>query len=488
MRVVVVWVVFSAALPSAYAGKDEPRASRDPAGGVNDAAWVAHQTNTEWVTNRYKSDLKQFADDAAIMVRRGLLASRHDHTVQVYADSTGLREGDTIEYYLIGEGSSHAYEALAISFAAPAAIYEALEFVGMSPGHGVDYERLHLWPKGERVRIMVEGVAANAQFGPLPLENLLWGYTKGQPAPADGFVFTGSRHVPARGDGAKLALAAAQHAPFSIISDYNEPDTILDVPFRATKGDAYGDNTVNARYELEAGSLLRFTMRPEYTNGFKRVLELELQAYPRKTGGTDPSDVAFTLVETGSGATNTYADIVGLLAALAGHVDSGGDPFATLDFSRSLNLRQCQTLSQVLSGIETERGIRIEPPQPGALYYRAFIPDERFRERAERYMQPLELHLRILDNRVDGYLVRIEETWGTDVHPTLKTQSFPLDFYKDLPDAIRDTGIAHPILLIYADGNIQLGALLDLIAPIRESHKFIHIYLGDSEDEAPSLL
>ena len=465
-----LWAVLLAGLPSVGA-------SQDPAGGVNDAAWIAHQSNAVWITNQYQRDQAQFADDADIMVRRGLLASRDNHTVHVYADSTGLSDGDTIEYYLIGEGSSHAYEALAISFAAPAAIREALEFIGMTTGRGVDYERLQLWPKGERVRILVEGVADTASFGPLPLESLLWGYTKGQPVSSEGFVFTGSRHVPIRGDDSKLALAADKRDPFSVISDYNEPDSILDVPFRATKGDAYGDNTVNARYKLKAGSLLRFVMRPEHTNGFKRVLDLDLQAYPRRAEGDAPSDVAFSLVEDSSGTTNTYADIVGLLAALSGYVDAGRDPFATLAFSRSLNLRQCQTFAQVIAGIETEQGVRIEPPLPGALYYRAFIPEERLRDRAERHMQPLELHLRILENRIDGYLVKIEETWGTSDRPTLKTQSFPLDFYKDLPDAIQDTGVDHPILLIYANAKIQLGPLLDLIAPIRDSHTYIHIYL-----------
>ena len=38
-------------------------------------------------------------------------------------------------------------------------------------------------------------------------------------------------------------------------------------------------------------------------------------------------------------------------------------------------------------------GIRVEPPSPGQLYFKALLPDEAMRPRARRVSQPWELHL-----------------------------------------------------------------------------------------------
>jgi len=75
--------------------------------GVYDPAMESHHENVPWVVKQFEQDQKQFGGDEKVMVRRGLVASLYDKTVQVYADSTGLNDGDTIECYLVGEDSSH---------------------------------------------------------------------------------------------------------------------------------------------------------------------------------------------------------------------------------------------------------------------------------------------------------------------------------------------------------------------------------------------
>ena len=453
--------------------------------GGYDAALAAHQANEPWVVAQFERDRMRFSNDDQFLIRRGLLASRCDQTVQIYADSAGLSSGEPIEYYLVGENSSHIYEALAVAFASPGDVREGLAFIGMEPGRSIDHERIMLWPKGERVFITVECVGTNnTAFGSKPLAHLLWKSREGQPPAQSGFVFTGSRYITNPTNDNEQSIAADAQDPHSILPTYSEPDSVLDVPYRIAKGGAYGEYEVNSEYRFAVGSRLRITMRPEHTNGVVRVLDLALHVRPRANGATTLSDLCFDLVDVGRSVTNQCGDITALLAAIVEHVETGRDPFATLHFDRQMTLGQCHQLSLVLAGIETENGIRIEPPPDGDLYYRAFIPEERLRDREDRHLQPLELHLNSLDAAFDATIFRTEEEWGEQSSPTLKTQAFHVDSRERLVDTIQELGVDLPILLVYAVPGLRLGDLLDVIEPVRVSHRFIHIFLNESDAES----
>ena len=68
------------------------------------------------------------------------------------------------EFFIIGEQSGHGYEAVAVSFASAADIVDGLVFIGMERGRPVDFEKLCLWPKGERVKVSV-AVRENGLLG-----------------------------------------------------------------------------------------------------------------------------------------------------------------------------------------------------------------------------------------------------------------------------------------------------------------------------------
>ena len=445
--------------------------------GVYDPAMAAHRRNLPKIMKIYRRNKQQYAADESVMVRPGLLASRKKQTVQIYADSTGLGEGDTIEFYLIGDESAHAYEALAISFAKPGDVRDALIFIGMEPGRGVNYNNLQFWPKGERVEISVESASTNITFDSMPFSELLWDYESQKSVMTGGFVFSGSLFTDENSNDGEQVLAADNFDPFSIISDYNDPATILDIPLRSVKGDVYGNNTINTKHKLPIGTLLKLTMQPENTNGVKRVLNLQLNINAGTSSTSTLADVSFDMADRDARSTNHYADLTQLLAAISRLVNDGKDPFVTLSFSPELTLSTCRQLAVLFEKIDTDRGIRIEPPLPGHLYHKAYIPDERMRERQNRYIQPLELHLKLLDGKLDATVIKIDEFWGTADEPVLTPKLFPVDLHGGLVGAVRDTKDEHSILLIFADGNIRLGQLLDFIKPLRDSHKYIHIYL-----------
>jgi hypothetical protein len=436
---------------------------------------TAHEKNIPAIEKQYLRDKQQFGKDSDFMVRMGLLASRSNHTVTVYASASGLGAGETIEFYLIGEESSHSYESLLVSFASPVDVREALIFIGMEPGRVVNYENLEFWPKGERVDVSVDSLSESNAFTDVPISDFLLNYETQKAGLTNGFVFTGSRLI--KDESGEMAPSAELHDPHSIISDYNEYNSIMDIPIRSIKGDAYGDNTVNTNHHLSIGCMLRLKIRPEYTDGTKRVLNLKLNAICGNSATSDLTNISFALVDSDRNTANSYKNVTALVAGLSNLVKQGKDPFVTLKFDHNLSLASCHKLAIIFDMIQAQGNMRIEPPLPGELIYKAFIPEERLRVRENRYIQPLELQLKLHDEKLDATLTKINEFWGTAAVPVLTPEVYPVVLHGGLTAAIKDTGVKKDIMLIFADSNIRLGQLLDYIKPIRKSHRFIHIYL-----------
>ena len=98
-------------------------------------------------------------------------------------------------------------------------------------------------------------------------------------------------------------------------------------------------------------------------------------------------------------------------------------------------------LARVLAMVEGSDGLRIESPPAGQLFYKAFLPDERWRPRAERPSQPWEL--RVARNQQGAWgitLVRILEDWSKEgqFSPDLTSTDIPLARPEDLPGKIRE--------------------------------------------------
>ena len=440
---------------------------------------AAHRKNIPWAQARYKQDFAQFGNNTNYLVRPGMLASRKERNLKVYADTTGMGVGDIVEYYLIGEKSSHDYEALAVSFASPGDIRAGLIFIGMHPGKAVDYKKMRFWPKGERVRVMVQGAGTNnASFGPLPFSNLLRDYSSNKSILTNGFIFTGSVMVPSPTNRQAKVVAANVFDPFSVMSDYNESVSIMDIPYTSAKGDVYGDNLVNTNYLMPRGSRLCLTMSPWHTNGFKRLLDLRLSAVPVTNGATSSVEgVAFSLYNSETGKRVGFDGAEALLDEFARLRKQGRDLYVGTVFSPDLTLEQCRRTAAFFKRIDNDKGVRIEPPLPGQLYYVAFIPDRKLRERANRYIQPLELHLKMVGGKVDGTVVKVIDKWidGRDT-PEITEKTYPVAMAGGLKAAVEEAGVEYKILLVFAEPSLRYGQLMDYIKPVLKTHPLMHIY------------
>jgi hypothetical protein len=326
--------------------------------------------------------------------------------------------------------------------------------------------------------VIVEGVSTNQPFGPVPLSEMLWDYKAQKSVLTGGFVFTASLFLESPTNKGEKVFAPEIYDPCSIISDYNEPATVMDIPYSSTKGDAYGDNTVNTKYILPLGTLLRLTMRPEFTNGARRVQEITLTADSAVGSSTSQTgEVVFSLKENGADKTIGDLNSAAVIKRLKKIKENKKDIFLTVVFGLDMPLGLCAATAAFCDKLSNSGVVIMEPPKEGGLYYKAFIPDESMRKRENRYIQPLELHLKMFKGKIDGTVIKIKETWGTGDRPTLTPEYYPADLHGGIAGAVKDADVKYPIILIFASPEIKLGDLLDYIKPVRANHDLIHVYL-----------
>ena len=182
----------------------------------------------------------------------------------------------------------------------------------------------------------------------------------------------------------------------------------------------------------------------------------------------------------------------GVLEMISAWATNGHRISATISFDDRLSLRLVRDVCRVVSGVETEKGMHVELPPTGQLYYRAFLPDESLRVRENRPAQPWELKLTKTGTTVSGTITRIEEVWRAD---SLKPNLVPTDFAVATPDAVlqvlREKGPGMPVILVFAPPELTYGELMRFVGPCVKTHGTIHVYLAaafSSNEKDPTVL
>lgn len=417
-----------------------------------------------------------------LLVRRGLIADRKERRVLLDAEATGLDANGIVEFPVIAEHSAHDYEALFIAFAKPSDVREALAFIGIPPGRPVDFSRRIFWPKGERV-VMTAGRPGETAR---PVEDFILDVrSPGKPTlPRRGFIHAGS--VKVERDGQAL-LAADGDGPGSIVSSYNEPTTVLDMPRQAMQGEVYERFVANPATLLPKEAFVEIVLHPEERppEHPQRVVDLVLSA-ASPPGITNLAGAVFRLSKAGDDAAEAPA--VSLADALRGcrQILPDRDPYVTLDLDDSLSLRTATELARILATLDNEDGLRLEPPREGQLFYKAFLPQDAWRNRKDRPTQPCELRFTAgTGGAVAATLLRIEEIWNEkpdDWRPTLKLHETPLPGPDALPDALAATGVKLPVLLVFAPGGLKLGDVMPYLRTVEQTHPNQHVFLEPAEE------
>lgn len=440
-------------LLSAVALADEDNTGQSP-----------REKNKTLVQKIYRNNLRKYEGDADMLVLPGLLADRIRKQVLLQAEATGLKGGEIAEFFLIAENSGHDYESLAVSFAGPGDVHKALIFIGMQAGRPVNGDKLQFQPKGERVLMTFARHDTKDRAGPVRVEKMILDKQNNKSMRETGLVFTGSIMIDSVENPGTKVYAADIYGPKSIASNYNERKSVLDVPRQAPQSAVYNSQLVDPDFALPANCLLQVVIEPEYKDGKKRVMDIFLDMNVKLD-----NMVFHMLGET--------FELNGVLEKFTSLLEKGHDPFVTLRFDDKLTLKTVREFCAVLSAMETEEGIRVEPPLAGHLYYKAFLPDEEFRNRAGRTAQPWELRLSVKAAGIAGILTQIEQVWTDDkIQPDLKITDYEVAGPKELRDKLDKIGPGLPVIIVYAPPAVTHGQLIRFLAPVLPTHGTIHVF------------
>lgn len=440
---------------------------------------VVRAKNKAVVDQLLRENQDKYQGSRDMLVLPGLLADRKTKQITMQAESTGLTEGSPVEFFLIGETSGHAYESLAVSFAKPGDVQKALEFIGMRTGRPVDGRKCAFWPKGERVIITLSSPDSDKSLKPTRMETLVLDSRTKKSLPDCGLVFTGSLRLETPDSMGRTGLAVDIREPNSIASSYNAAETVMDVPFSWSQKSVYGNLLVNPAHILKPGGLLTIVLEPERRDGTKRVMDLKL-AISVKTGAVARklNDLEFHLIDQNDVELNTTFELNAALKLVDSINDRNQDPFVSVLLGDAVTVGAAAEVCGILSKIDTEKGIRIEPPTGGQLYYRAFVPNEQQRNRADRFAQPWELNLSFTNSNLQAVLSRIDQVWKDDkTEPDLKTTDFTVNTPQELQKILKDKGPGVPVIFVFTDPILTCGQLMSFVGPVQEAYPMIHVYV-----------
>lgn len=420
--------------------------------------------NLAQVNETLQNNLKQYKNNNDFFVRRGVLADRKKQMVTILAEANDISAKSIVEFFVIDETSGHAYESLTSAFARPSDVLAALEFIGMSPGRPIDISKHAFWPKGERVIMRIDGKRA---------ENYVYDDASDEPTAERGFVFTGGIMIPDSKDPAKQVCAADVREPGSMCSNYNENESLLDIPRRAPQKTVYGHNLMTPELVLPAGKFVTITMEPEYKTGKKRVMDLTVVL---QDGGGPGNEIANVHCKVG----DKNFSVAELIVYFRNLLEEGHDPFVTLRFEDGLRLKDITAFCTSIAPLDTDNGIRMEPPAEGCLYYQAYNPPAQFLNRTGRSYQPLELFLEKKDAVISGTIKQFIATWPEgSMTPDLEEKAFPIKSSAELRKTLDTIESAIPVVLVHAPANLTHGELMAFAGTALSSHPLMHVFTAD---------
>lgn len=385
-----------------------------------------------------------------------------------------MAPGEPVEFILIGEQSGHGYEAFAVAHAQPSDITRALVHAGMTPGRPVDYKALRFWPRGERVEVTFEWTppAASGRVVAVRAEDLILDAHTSNTLPRVGFPFIGSEWVPDPDATQRQVFAADYFEPHAILSLYNLSETVMDVPWQAAQSVWYGSLSLNPMYELPAGHPVTAILRPEQ-RADRRARDVRLTVEPAEGGAPRfvfrEGDADRPLAE------GSWAEVARKFGAYS---PGQYDWFVQVGWESRLALSHVVASAEKLRDVEGGRlGFRIEPPAPGDLYFKAFLPSAALRNPGTRSSQPWELHV-WMTNAADVACLRRykDELWSESDRPPALQDEIPLKQPEDAATLVGADDL--PVLIVFAPADLSYGRLLEYLRPLQPTHRLVHVFVA----------
>jgi len=284
------------------------------------------------------------------------------------ATATGVEKGTAVEFVFAGKDSDRAYETMFLLDDTVDAFCAKLEKAGIPRGRPSDPSACRLWPTG--CTLTFEPSLGEFVAGKMP---------EGLPN-ADAIYTGGTRLMDGRCD-------AGTNMPLSVFCTYTLSQSPIVYNGIYNQGIVY--NSFTAAKTLKKGDRYTFTV-----SGDARTM---------------PRTLHLT-VKPGNGG-----EIIKQLrtASASGEID------VLVGFADNLTVAEAAGVSSVLASIDSPH---VKLNGFTNIFYRSFVPLEKWRDRQERLQQPFELTIGEPDQ-----LVFIDEDWsveGNDPKLTPKTITF----------------------------------------------------------------
>ncbi len=419
---------------------------------------IAHAAITQLI----EENKKKLADDPDKLVLESLIADRKLKRVDLYACASTIGANDALEFFVTPAASGKDYEAIAVTWAKPSDVHKALEFIGMKPGRPVKFAENQFWTRGPRVI-----ATFNWDKHSVRAEEMVVSGEALKPLPLSGLVFTGSfTHTDEAG---KTHYAADQVDSRAIAPNYNDPAAVLDVPNRLSQGEAYGFQKINPAHAMKPGTVITISLAPG--TGDDAVVSRDIRVIAAMKAGEPTFSIAEGEKSLADPATSAH-----LVTALAKLADGKTDLFTTTQIDPAMPIAEVRKLYAVLSSLERDRGVKLDPPPAGQLYHRAFFPDPAWRNRQDRLGEPWELFLTPSADKLTPRLERQVENFSGPAK-TVELQKFDPQTPEQFVEIInKNQSQWSQALFVYIPDDVTYGQLQEWTKPALPTYPRVYVF------------
>ncbi len=337
----------------------------------------------------------------------GVTVDADKHSVSFTAVSTGCPIDTQLEFLFVGPLSDRDYEALFVTDAQIPEIADAFAKAGIPLGRPMNPRALQFWPVGNTLEMK-------------PSFTNLVRDVRGPKTPS--VIYTGGTRD------AKGIPEASTNMPGAVFAVYGCGQSLLvlnDILDQSATYERFLPAKVIPKGERRT---FTFTWKGE-TNWEPFTLKLE------------PGKTAEALRVLKEKSAQRELDV-------------------TTDFSPEMTIKEATACANALALVDSVR-VKMNGAAKGQLFFRAFLPLEKWRDRKERLAQPPEVHL-----AADGSLrvTEIQEDWTKDdsTEPHLTPVEHTCANLADAAKLVTKLGARTSTVLIFAPPETKLKTLFDI--------------------------
>jgi hypothetical protein len=342
-------------------------------------------------------------------------------TVSFDVVSTDCGVDTEIEFLFVGPNSDHDYESMFKTVAPVSEIADAFAKAGFPLGSPMSTDGCRFWATGDEV--IMEPAFTNL------VKDLR---SKNQPR----MIFTGgSRNAKGEAD-------AAREMPEAVFALYNLSQSLILFDDFLDQSATYGRFKVAQK--IPAGEKRRITFK--YVSGTAHRKETV------KIGDTNLVELANHLKAKSAGAS---LDVL-------------------CDFDPKTTLKSARDAARLLQMLDS-RKIKINGVKEGQLYYKAYLPLEKWRDRKERLAQPPEVRF-----AADGSIsvTEIKEDWSDEnsLDPKLTPVEKRYTDAQAAADAVDAVASKIFTVFFFAPENFEIGRIFEFRKKLKTPKLNIYVF------------